>query len=90
MWNWYQYNACGVEVAVNTETGEIKVLRGVLTADMGFPINPKMCEGQMEGRFGMAIGASVLEEYIFRDGLMINSSFGNYRIPTFREMPPPD
>jgi carbon-monoxide dehydrogenase large subunit len=88
MWNWYQYNACGVEVAVNTETGEIKILRGVLTADMGFPINPKMCEGQMEGGFGMAIGASVLEEYIFRDGLMINSSFGNYRIPTFREMPP--
>ena len=88
MWNWYQYNACGVEIAVNTETGEIKILRGVLAADMGFPINPKMCEGQMEGGFGMAIGASVLEEYIFRDGLMINSSFGNYRIPTFREMPP--
>ncbi len=87
MWNWYQYNACGVEVAVNVETGEIKILQGVLAADMGFPINPKMCEAQMEGGFGMAIGASVLEEYIYRDGLMINSSYGNYRIPTFREVP---
>jgi CO/xanthine dehydrogenase Mo-binding subunit len=87
MWNWYQYNACGVEVVVNTETGEIKILQGVLAADMGFPINPKMCEAQMEGGFGMAIGASVLEEYIYKDGLMINSSYGNYRIPTFREMP---
>jgi carbon-monoxide dehydrogenase large subunit len=87
MWNWYQYNACGVEVAVNTETGEIKILHGVIAADMGFPINPKMCEGQVEGGFGMAIGASILEEYIYQDGLMINSSYGNYRIPTFREMP---
>ena len=87
MWNWYQYNACGAEVAVNTETGEIRILQGVIAADMGFPINPKMCEGQIEGGFGMAIGASVLEEYIYRDGLMINSSYGNYRIPTFREMP---
>jgi carbon-monoxide dehydrogenase large subunit len=87
MWNWYQYNACGVEVAVNTETGEVKILKGVVAADMGFPINPKMCEGQIEGGFGMAVGASLLEEYIYRDGLMINSSYGNYRIPTFREMP---
>lgn len=87
MWNWYQYNACGVEVAVNEETGEIKVLRGVIAADMGFPINPKMCEGQIEGGLGMAIGASILEEFIYREGLMINSSFGNYRIPTFREVP---
>ena len=35
----------------------------------------------------MAIGASILEEYIYKDGLVINSSYGNYRIPTFREMP---
>lgn len=87
MWNWYQYNACAVEVAVNIETGEIKILRGAVAADMGYPIHPKMCEGQIEGGFCMAIGASLLEEYIYRDGLMINSSFGNYRIPTFRQMP---
>ncbi len=87
MWNWYQYNACAVEVAVNIETGQIKILRGAVAADMGYPIHPKMCEGQIEGGFSMAIGASILEEYIYRDGLMINSSYGNYRIPTFREMP---
>ncbi len=87
MWNWFQYNACGVEVAVNIETGEIKVLSGVIAADMGFPINPKMCEGQLEGGLGMAIGASVLEEYIYENGLMINSSYADYRVPTFGEMP---
>ena len=87
MWNWFQYNACGVEVAVNTETGEIKVLKAAVAADMGFPINPKMCEGQIEGGLAMAIGASVLEEYIYQNGLMVNSSFGDYRLPTFGEIP---
>ncbi len=87
MWNWYQYNACGVEVSVNIETGEIKVLRGVIAADMGFPINPKMCEGQIEGGFCMAIGASILEEYIYENGLMTNASYGDYRIPTIGEVP---
>ena len=87
MWNWFQYNACGVEVAVNIETGQVKVIRAVIAADMGFPINPKLCEGQIEGGLCMAIGASVLEEYLYRNGLMINSSYGNYRIPTFGEMP---
>lgn len=87
MWNWFQYNACGIELTVNIETGEIKVIRAIIAADMGFPINPKLCEGQIEGGLCMAIGASVLEEYLYRNGLMINSSYGNYRIPTFGEMP---
>ena len=87
MWNWYQYNACGVEIAVNTETGEIRVINAVIAADMGFPINPKMCEGQIEGGLCMAIGASILEEYVYQDGLMINASYGDYRIPTIGEVP---
>jgi carbon-monoxide dehydrogenase large subunit len=87
MWNWYQYNACGVELAVNVETGQIKILKGVIAADMGFPMNPKMCEGQMEGGLCMAIGASILEEFIYQDGRMINASLGDYRVPTFEEMP---
>ncbi|MBI5968042.1 MAG: xanthine dehydrogenase family protein molybdopterin-binding subunit [Deltaproteobacteria bacterium] len=88
MWNWYQYNACGVEVSTNIETGEIKLLNAAIAADMGFPVNPKLCEGQIEGGLCMAIGASVLEEYIYENGLMINSSYGDYRIPTFGEIPP--
>jgi CO/xanthine dehydrogenase Mo-binding subunit len=35
----------------------------------------------------MGIGASILEEYIYQNGLMVNSSYGDYRIPTFQEMP---
>ena len=87
MSTWYQYNAFGVEVDVNTETGEVRVVKAVAAFDMGFPINPKMCEGQVEGGLGMGVGASILEEYIYNNGRMLNHSFGNYRIPTFNEVP---
>jgi carbon-monoxide dehydrogenase large subunit len=87
MFNWYQYTACGIDLKVNTETGEIKICNAVIAADMGFPINPKICEGQLEGGLCMAIGSSILEEYIYKNGLMLNSSYGNYRVPTFEEMP---
>jgi len=88
MWNWFQYSACGVEVAVNVETGQVKVLNAVLAADMGFPINPKMCEGQIEGGFCMASSYSRNEEYIYNNGgAMTNGSFMDYRISTVLDTP---
>jgi carbon-monoxide dehydrogenase large subunit len=88
MWNWYQYNACGVEAAVNAETGQVRVLRAVVAADMGFPVNPKLCEAQLEGGLAMAIGTALFEEYRYRDGVMDNPTFADYRVPTVGEVPP--
>ena len=88
MWNWFQYSACAVEVAVNRETGQIKVLRAASASDMGFPINPKMCEGQIEGGVCMSLGFSLNEEYLYDDrGVMMNAGFIDYRIPTTLDMP---
>jgi len=87
MFNWYQYNAFGVEVEVDAETGQVRIVKAVGAFDMGFPINPKMCEAQIEGGLGMAIGATLLEEYVYERGRMINGSFGDYRVPTFGEVP---
>jgi carbon-monoxide dehydrogenase large subunit len=88
MWNWYQYSATAVEVAVNIETGEVKVVRGATAADMGFPINPKMCEAQIEGGFSMASSYARNEEYLYdKDGRIINGSFQDYRVPTVLDTP---
>ena len=81
------YFAQAVEVAVNIETGEVKVLRCGTAADMGQPINPKMCEQQMEGAMGMEIGASIYEEYVVKNGIVANPNFTDYRIPSVGEMP---
>jgi len=83
----YAHTAKGVEVAVNTETGEVKVLRCATADDMGFPLNPKACEQQAEGGLGMGIGIGIYEEVIVKDGVIMNPNFTDYRMPTFYQMP---
>jgi carbon-monoxide dehydrogenase large subunit len=83
----YEYTAKAVEVAVNIETGGIKVLRCGCATDMGLPINPKMCEGQEEGGMGMGIGAALYEEVVLNEGAVANPNFTDYRLPSVNEMP---
>lgn len=86
----YTYGAQAVEVAVNVETGEVKVLRLISAFDMGQPINPKMCEQQMEGGMGMGIGTGLYEEMRMDRGVVLNPNFTDYRIPTMKEIPSQD
>ena len=83
----FGHTAKGVEVAVNTETGEVKVLKCAVADDMGKPINPKMCEQQAEGGIGMGIGSALYEEILMDKGSMVNPSLTDYRIPSVGEMP---
>lgn len=83
----YAHTAKGVEVAVNIETGEVKVLRCATANDMGFPINPKICEQQAEGGLGMGIGLGIYEEVLLKEGVIMNPNFTDYRMPTFCEFP---
>ncbi len=83
----YAHSAKAVEVAVNTETGQVKVLRIGVANDMGQPINPKMCEQQAEGGIGMAIGATLTEEFMMKEGMPLNPNFTDYRMASVNEMP---
>jgi len=88
VWNWFQYSACAVEAEVNEETGQIRIINIASSADTGNPINPKLVEGQIEGGVMMAIGFFVNEEHLFNDrGEISNSNMGDYRLPTFLDMP---
>lgn len=87
MWNWYQYSAFGCEVAVNEETGEIKLLKLASVADSGNPINPKQVEGQIDGGVIMAFGYAVMDGHIYHDGKMVNANMTDYRLPTVLETP---
>ncbi len=87
MWNWYQFSAIGVEIAVNVETGQIKLLRLVSTADTGNPINPKLVEGQIDGGVIMALGFSTMDGHTYQDGQLINPSYTDYRVPTVLDTP---
>ena len=86
----YIYGAQAVEVAVDTETGQVNVLRFSSAFDMGRPINPKLCEGQMEGGAAMGIGSTLYEELVIDNGQVLNPNFTDYRLPTTRDIPSGD
>lgn len=77
----------GAEVEVNRDTGEIKLLKYISLADVGKAIHPVLCEGQDEGGVMNAIGHSLLEEMVYKDGQLLNPNLVDYRVPTFEELP---
>jgi CO/xanthine dehydrogenase Mo-binding subunit len=84
----YCYGAQAVEVAVDTETGVVKVLKCGSAFDCGVPINPKLVEAQMEGGAGMGIGSALYEGFIFdKDGTLMNPNLHDYRCPSAVEVP---
>ncbi len=86
----YSWGACAAEVAVNVETGEVKVLRVGQSFDMGQPINPKICEGNTEGGIGMGIGSALYEEMSMENGVVLNPNLVDYKVPSIMEIPVAD
>ncbi len=79
-----------VEVEVDTETGEVRVLRVVFSHDIGKVINPAGAEGQVEGGFQQGLGYALMENLLFDSttGACLAGDFLDYKIPTAVEMPP--
>ncbi|MDH3231645.1 MAG: molybdopterin-dependent oxidoreductase, partial [Alphaproteobacteria bacterium] len=83
----YTYGAHAVEVAVDTETGEVTVLKSVGAHDVGQAINPAAVEGQIEGGAAQGQGYALSEELIYEQGRLATPSFSEYLIPTSMDMP---
>ncbi|MBM2832195.1 MAG: xanthine dehydrogenase [Dehalococcoidia bacterium] len=81
------HGACALEVAVNTETGEVKVLRIAQCHDMGTPINPQACEAQIDSGNGFGVGRALYEEIVIENGVTVNPNFVDYKIPSMLEVP---
>lgn len=77
-----------VDVEVDPETGKVEVLRVTAVQDAGKAIHPSYVEGQIQGGTVQGIGWALNEEYFMNDqGLMSNSTFLDYRMPTSLDTP---
>jgi len=83
----YTFGAVTAEVEVDTETGQVQVLKMVTAYDVGKVINPLSLEGQIEGGTVQGIGYGLMEELIHKDGVVINPSLADYYIPTSLDIP---
>jgi CO/xanthine dehydrogenase Mo-binding subunit len=82
------FTAFAIEVAVDQDTGEVKVVDVLQVADVGTIINPVAHEGQLKGGFGFGLGAAMMEDLATQGGRVLTPSLGEYKLPTQMDMPP--
>jgi CO/xanthine dehydrogenase Mo-binding subunit/aerobic-type carbon monoxide dehydrogenase small subunit (CoxS/CutS family) len=85
--NW-TYGAHAVEVEVDTDTGEVRVLQIASAFDAGKVLNLQQCKAQVVGGVVQGLGSALLEKFVFQDGRLLNGSFVDYKIPTAQDVPP--
>jgi CO/xanthine dehydrogenase Mo-binding subunit len=83
----YGWAACLVDVAVDTDTYEVRIERCVHAVDVGKAINPVIVEGQIEGGTLQALGWALLESVVYGDGRVRNASMTDCIVPTFADAP---
>ncbi|MFC1869077.1 xanthine dehydrogenase family protein molybdopterin-binding subunit, partial [Thermodesulfobacteriota bacterium] len=83
------YQAVFSEIAVDRDTGVVKVLKMVLVNDSGRSINPMVVEGQMEGGTAQGLGYALWEDPVMdiSSGRMLSDDFDTYKIATTLDMP---
>jgi len=82
------FSVQAAEVEVDSETGQVRVLRYLTVQDVGFAVNPLSVEGQMEGATAQGIGMGLWEEMVYDDrGQLLNPGFLDYRMPTAVDVP---
>jgi CO/xanthine dehydrogenase Mo-binding subunit len=83
----YSWGADVVEVEVDLDTFETRVLKITTAQDIGRAIHPVLAAGQIEGGTLQAVGYGLLEELIWDNGRIINDRLTNYIIPTSLDAP---
>src|SRR5262249_29067557 len=86
---YFVYGAAAAEVAIDTLTGESRVLRAELIQDCGHSLNPAIDLGQIEGAFVQGVGWVTSEELCWDgEGRLRTCGPSTYKIPGSRDVPP--
>lgn len=83
----YGYVAEAVEVEVDMETGQVRLVDVVCVDDTGKAINPRLVRGQVEGAVVQAAGYAILENFVQKGGQVLTRTLSTYLIPTVLDIP---
>ncbi len=85
---YFSYGAACSEVAIDTLTGESRVLKVDILHDVGTSINPAIDIGQIEGGFIQGIGWLTTEQLVWTgDGQLATHAPSTYKIPATGDVP---
>ena len=82
------FNVHAFRVAVNTLTGEVRILQSIQAADAGTLMNPQQVRGQVEGGVAQAIGTALFEEVVLDGaGTVLTRVLRDYHVPQLADLP---
>jgi CO/xanthine dehydrogenase Mo-binding subunit len=84
----YAWAVYVAEVSFDSLTYEARVEDFVAVQEVGRVLNPVLAAGQIEGGVAQAIGFTLFENVVWKDGRMANNQMTNYIIPTPADIPP--
>ncbi len=83
----YTFGTHAAEVAVDTKTGKVTVLKLVAAFDVGQSINKLSAQGQLEGGTVCGVGYGLLEDVKMDHGRTVTGALDTYLVPTAADMP---
>ena len=83
----YTFAASVVEVEVDTETGQVNVMKVWPAMDVGKAIDPLMIQGQIHGAIAQGMGFTLMERLVVEEGKVLNPNFKDYIIPSALDTP---
>ncbi|MBN1277911.1 MAG: xanthine dehydrogenase family protein molybdopterin-binding subunit [Deltaproteobacteria bacterium] len=84
----YAFGTTGVEVEVDRDTGEVKILQLVAAHDVGKAMNPTLLLGQVYGAVYTGVGYGLTEEMKLEKGKVMNPNFLDYKLLTAMDVIP--
>lgn len=87
----YPYGVHVAIVAIDRDTGSVKVEHYTIAYDIGRAVNPMLVEGQLVGGLAQGLGGALSEEFLYDDrGEPLATTFADYLMLTAREVPTAD
>ena len=87
----FPYGAHAAVVAVDRETGAVRIERYLAAYDIGVAVNPMLVEGQMVGSLVQGLGGALFEEFVYDEsGTPLSVTFADYLLPSLGEVPEVD
>jgi 2-furoyl-CoA dehydrogenase large subunit len=84
----FALDACGIEI--DPISCSPKIDGYISVHDAGKILNPALADGQVYGAFAQAVGAALLEEFVYSsDGNFLSGTFADYRLPTASDIVAP-
>lgn len=83
----YHYGAHVCYITVDVITGMVAIDKYFAIHDIGKVINPVTLKGQINGGVAMGIGYSLMEDLEIHDGIIENTNYDSYIIPTSMDIP---